>query len=346
MRTFSNRLRCLFVAAALLSAPHAYAEKTDIVELVNGDQITCEVKGLERGRLEISTDSFGTAFVEWKDILRVTSRQFFVVELQDGSRHEGILARPDTERELVLFDKGQEQVFSMGDVVLIDVLVLADERLERWDGSISAGFDATKANNDVSLSASFDARRRGEDFVLSFAGSVYSRSQENIEDSLRANLNGIYRGLLEDRWFWAGLGGIERNDELGIDLRTQAGGGYGRFFVQNNRTLWSGLIGLTVVNEQRAGDESAENNVEGLINTEYEYFTYDTPKTTFKFGLSLYPGITESGRIRAETNLGLRRELIEDLFLDLSFYGSFDNEPPEEGEKSDYGIVTSLGYSF
>ena len=346
MRELSKRL-CRFCAVALLwAAPQAFAEKTDIVELVNGDSITCEIQNLERGRLEVKTDSFGTVFIEWKDIVRVTSRQFFVVELQNGNRYEGSLVRPEDEGELMLVKPGEQQVFAMNDVVRIDLLVLADERIERWDGSVSLGFDAAKANNNVSLSASFDARQRGEDFVLSFNGSVYSRSQDDLEDSLRANLGGIYRGLLEERWFWAVLGGLERNDELGIDLRSQLGGGYGRFLVQNNRSLWSVLAGVTIVNEQRAGDESAENNIEGLLNTEYEYFTYDTPKTTFKVGLSLFPGITESGRIRAETNLGLRRELIEDLFLDISFYGSYDNEPPEEGEKSDYGVVTSLGYSF
>jgi putative salt-induced outer membrane protein YdiY len=322
------------------------ADKTDVVELVNGDLITCEIQAMERGRLEVKTDSFGTVFIEWDDILRVTSKQFVIIELQDGSRHEGVLARPDSQRELIVVDRWKDRAFAMDEVVRIDLLVLADERLKRWDGSVSLGFDAAKANNDVSLSASFDARRRAEDFVLSLSGSVYSRSQEQTDDSLRANLNGIYRGLLEDRWFWAALAGIERNDELGIDLRSQLGGGYGRFLVQNNRSLWSALAGLTVVNEQRAGDESSENNVEGLLNTQYEYFTYDSPKTTFTFGLSLYPGITESGRLRAETNVGLRRELVTDLFLDLSLYGSYDNEPPEVGESSDYGIVTSLGYTF
>jgi hypothetical protein len=38
--------------------------------------------------------------------------------------------------------------------------------------------------------------------------------------------------------------------------------------------------------------------------------------------------------------------LITDLFVEISVYDSYDSKPPEEGETNDYGIVTSLGYTF
>ena len=177
----------------------------------------------------------------------------------------------------------------MASVVWLDPLKLDEEIIKRWDGSVSAGFDTTKANNDTSLSASFDARRRAEESIIGFSGSVYSRSQDGVEDSLRADFNGVYRGLLEDRWYWAGLGTFERNDELGIDLRTLGGAGYGRFLVQTGRTLWSVTGGLAVVNEQLAGDEDAQTSVEALLNTDYEFFTYDTPKTTLTTSLTVFP---------------------------------------------------------
>jgi hypothetical protein len=50
--------------------------------------------------------------------------------------------------------------------------------------------------------------------------------------------------------------------------------------------------------------------------------------------------------VRGNFEVALRRELVKDLFAELSFYDSYDSRPPDEGEKNDYGIVTSLGYSF
>mgnify|MGYP000883632685 CR=1 FL=1 len=346
-RICASRLRQAGLALAMMagSVPAA-ADKTDILDLRNGDRVTCEIKNLERGRLKVSTDSMGTVYVEWKDILRITSKEVYILEMEDGSRVEGSLAATQADGQLQVSHEGSEQLVDMAAVVWLDPLKLDAARIKRWDGSVSAGFDTTKANDDTSLSASFDARRRAENFQLNLDASVYSRSQDGVEDSLRANLNGVYRGLLQERWYWAGVGSFERNDELGIDLRTLAGAGYGRFLVQTGRTLWSFTGGLAVVNEQRAGDEAAETNLESFINTDYEFFTYDSPKTTLTTSLTVYPSLTESGRVRANLDLGLRRELITDLFVELSVYDSYDSQPPEDGTENDYGIVTSLGYTF
>ncbi len=347
----SRRLRSspkhgLLALGLLACAGPAWADKTDMVYLRNGDRVTCEIKNLERGRLKVSTDSMSTLYIEWKDILRVSSKELYIIEMEDGSRVEGSLAATDAENQLLLHHEDQQQLVDMAAVVWLDPLKLDARRVKRWDGSISAGFDKTKANDDTSLSASFDARRRAETFQLSLDASMHSRSQDGAEDSLRASMNGVYRGLLEDRWYWAALGSFERNDELGIDLRTLAGAGYGRFLVQTGRTLWSLTGGLAVVNEQRAGNEDAETNLESFFNTDYEFFTYDTPKTTLTTSFTVFPSLTDSGRVRANLDVALRRELITDLFIELSVYDSYDSKPPEDAAENDYGIVTSLGYTF
>ena len=350
-RSLRTRLTGVLATMALLACGRpALADKTDIVYLRNGDRLTCEIKNLERGRLQVSTDSMGTVYIEWKDVLRISSPGRFIIELEDGTRVEGSLAADEAGSRLLVQDPDSEtgdgQLIDMATVVWIDPLKLDSVRIQRWDGSVSAGFDATRANSRTSLSASFSARRRAEDFVLTLNGSVYSTSQDEAEDTLTANLGAVYRGLREDRWFWAGLGALERNDQLGIDLRTIAGAGYGRFLVQSGRSLWSVTGGLAVANEQRAGDEDAETNVEAFFNTEYEFFTYDTPKTTLTTALTVFPSLTDSGRVRAKLDFDLRRELVKDLFIGLSVYDSYDSRPPEEGTRNDYGIVTSLGYTF
>jgi hypothetical protein len=104
--------------------------------------------------------------------------------------------------------------------------------------------------------------------------------------------------------------------------------------------LWSVTGGLAVVNEQLAGDEDAQTSVEALFNTDYEFFTYDTPKTTLTTSLTVFPSLTESGRVRSQLDFALRRELITDLFVEIA---SRLDSKPEDGETNDYGIVTSLG---
>ena len=55
------------VMVCLLALP-AWAQKTDIVTLVNGDTLTCEIKLLDRGRLQVSTDHLGTVNIEWDKV--------------------------------------------------------------------------------------------------------------------------------------------------------------------------------------------------------------------------------------------------------------------------------------
>lgn len=329
----------------LLSAP-VLADKTDVIYMRNGDRVTCEIKRLERGRLEVSTDGMGTVFIEWDDIAQIVSKEPYVVELADGKRVQGTLTMPFDDGTLLVTEEEESRRLAMIDIVWLDPLKFDSNILKRWDGSISAGFDTRKADDVTSLTVAFDARRRTEEFQLDLDGSWYSRSQDEAEDTIRATFGAVYRRLLPERRYWALIGSLERNDELGIDLRTLGGAGVGRFLRQTGHNLWTVTAGAVVNQEQRAGGESPETNVEALLGTDFEFYTYDTPKTTFGTSLMLFPSLTESGRVRANLDVYLKRELITDLFIELSLYDAWDSEPPEEGEENDYGIVTSLGYSF
>ena len=83
-----------------------------------------------------------------------------------------------------------------------------------------------------------------------------------------------------------------------------------------------------------------------FINTAFEFFTYDTPKTTVITSLTAFPRLTGEGGVRANLDVSLRRELITDLFVELSLYETYDSDPPAAGTSNDWGLVTGLGYEF
>jgi Protein of unknown function, DUF481 len=84
-----------------------------------------------------------------------------------------------------------------------------------------------------------------------------------------------------------------------------------------------------------------------VLGAEWRIFRFSKPETSLNSSFLLYPSLTESGRYRSELNITLSRELIEDLTFDLSYYNSYDSDPPDEtASRSDYGVVTSLGYKF
>ena len=51
------------------------APKTDILEFTNGDHLTGEFKGLDRGRLQFNTDATDTISIEWDKIASLETNQ-------------------------------------------------------------------------------------------------------------------------------------------------------------------------------------------------------------------------------------------------------------------------------
>jgi len=60
---------------------------------------------------------------------------------------------------------------------------------------------------------------------------------------------------------------------------------------------------------------------------------------------SLYPSLTESGRVRGDSDIRIRWELIEDLFWDVTAYGTYDSRA-ESDQEFDYGITTGIGWNY
>ena len=92
--------------------------------------------------------------------------------------------------------------------------------------------------------------------------------------------------------------------------------------------------------------DSNEALLEGQLTTDYSYFFFSPTKTDLNLKLALYPGISESDRLRGNFDVKLRWEIITDLFWDLTYYLTWDNQPPTGASSEDTGLTTSIGYTF
>jgi hypothetical protein len=89
------------------------------------------------------------------------------------------------------------------------------------------------------------------------------------------------------------------------------------------------------------------DSLDAVLSTTFAIFLYHFPETDIGGSLAVLPSLTESGRYRAEMDLRAKYEFVDDLYFELKVYGSYDSQPPlADSEQSDYGLTTSLGYSF
>lgn len=334
---------CLLLLAGVLQPAHA-RDKTDVITLHNGDRLTGEIKSLQYGQLQLSTDDMGTIAIEWEAIANIESNYVFDVEEIGGDRYSGVLGTNPDGTVTVASPGGT------GEIVHHRVTRIAQLESGFWsriDGSFSAGYSFSKSSDVTVISGGFDATYRSEDIAAALGLDINSTTSPEQGQQDRDKIAFTYQWLLENRNYWAGIASLERNEELGIDSRMQLGGGFGRFVRQTPYSEVQAFAGATYTKEWVTGDEEGQDSAEGVLGGSWRIFRLNTPKTTLTSQLVLYPSLTESGRYRGTADVSLRKEIIEDFFLELSFYYDYDSEPPGEATaKDDYSIVTSLGYTF
>jgi hypothetical protein len=217
---------------------------------------------------------------------------------------------------------------------------------------MSVGFNYTKSTGIRTSSLNISSQYQGERIKATLDISTLDTSSPDTESSVRENLTSTVQFQRERPSFLMLLNSLERNDELGIDARLTTGGGLARYFGQDQDSEFMLLSGV-VANQEWTnveGDildaDETQQSLEGVLGASWRIFRFNDPEISLASTMYLYPSLTESGRWRGNLDVSLRREIISDLFFDISFYESYDSAPPSGAATTDYGIVTSLGYKF
>ncbi len=328
----------------LLTPLPALAAKTDIVYLHNGDRITGEVKDMSRGKLKFSTDHMGTVFIEWEDILQIVSNTGQAIELKDGQRFYGPLTKPENPDFVAV--KTEMGTVGVNTMDIISMYPVEAGFWQRLDISARLGFSWDKGSNVGKYSFGLESELRDPRHVTRADFNLEVTTQDDREDTRRANLGADHLRFRQNKQYVSYFGNLEKNDELGIDLRALVGAGYGWVPIRSNRNWFSLGAGLAV-NREIPTEGEAENNLEAVGQLTYEYYRYNTPERKFSVSLVVFPSLTDFGRWRANFNTDFRLELVKDLFWVLDFYASLDSDPiSTQASNSDYGITSSLAYKF
>jgi hypothetical protein len=328
----------------LFSATTAPArDRTDIVMLENGDRLTGEIIQLEHGQLELKTDALGTVYIEWPKVSGLSSSVVFMVENLGGHDEFGHLGGGNGH--LIVDDDGRVTDLPMGDVARLGPV--RESFLARVRGSTSVGVNYTQANNVKVGSFRFDAEYRGRNTLASLSSSVDATSSSDRSTNQRILIDYSERFYLEGTRFWSVFGSFERNPELGVDGRPQAGIAVGQSLVRRPESDLVAYVGVAANHE--SVDESGDNraNILGVAGLDWRIYRFSIPETTLTSSLKVFPYLSDFGRVRARLDVTLQRKFTRALSLNLSLYDDYDSRPPGlDVVNIDYGIVTSLGYTF
>jgi hypothetical protein len=336
------------LAVALFScvtaSPVSAGEKTDTLVMQNGNEITGEVKGLDQGQLTFKTDDLGTLSVNWERVASIVGKKTVLVEMVDGTRYVGVMEKPAEARQVALrTDDGLEKV-AMDRVFRINPM-----EKTFWGGlkgSFSLGASFTRSSDVLQLNVSGDVSKRTRRSINSLDLTLIT-TKETDQSTQNISLGYAYVKLFRHRWVLPGIAAYERNQSLGIQNRIIVGGGVGRWLIESNRQTLAAFAGLDLNFEDTTGTDAGQTSIEAFAAVRYSRFRYHHPKQNLGVSLFIFPSLTESGRFRGQLNSHWRQEIVTDFFLELSVFASYDSQPPEGALFStDYGLVTSIGYSF
>ncbi len=322
----------------------AATERTDIVYLQNGDRITGEAKSLFRGKLEFKTDHMGTLYIEWSDIRELVSTTGQSVELTNGQRFYGPLAKPENDDMLVVTtEQGPVGVSTLDVIAMYPVEAGFWERL---DLRADLGVSWDKGSNVGKYNLGLDAEYRLPGSITRANFSTEVTTQEQVDNTTRSNLGVMHNAFKANKKFRSYFGNLDHNSELGIDFRALLGAGYGWVPIRSQQNWFALAAGLDI-NHEIPINGDPETNLEAVGMVMYEFYKYSSPERSLKTSLTVFPSITDLGRWRADFTTEFKLEIVNDLFWVMDFYANYDSDPISfEGASSDYGLVSSLGYKF
>ncbi|MFB3068986.1 MAG: hypothetical protein ACE1ZI_06900, partial [Acidobacteriota bacterium] len=99
--------------------------------------------------------------------------------------------------------------------------------------------------------------------------------------------------------------------------------------------------------ERFTGSDPGRSSLEAMGVMEFELFNFGDPETDITTTLVVLPSLSDWGRFRMDLESRIRHELLKDFFWSVSLFDNFDSDPPSEGaEGNDFGVKTSVGWSF
>lgn len=327
-------------------------ESTDVVVMQNGDRLTGEVKALNAGVLYVSLPYvIQTLSVDWTKVARLESKQLFIVKTEDGTVYEGVLSSRETGGgrpiDIEIAETPEKKAVINSERV-VNVAETSEKFLQRFTGGVSVGTTYSKANQQTQYNLSGLAAYLRERWGAQVGVNSNLSSASGTTTSTRNQLTfSGFRLLRWNNYFYGGFDAFLQSTEQGITHQNAIGGGIGRYLKNTNSTVISVMGGAAWQStnyNQGVVPIPTQNVATAVLLANVQLFKFN--KTTLDLSGSLSPALSEPGRVFFSTNASYYVKLFGNLTWNVSFYGNWDNKPPANLPRSDYGTTSGLSWTF
>jgi hypothetical protein len=341
---------CRLLALLLCTCQYAEAKELrgDVIIMKNGDRFTGEVKSLQSGVLYFDTTYVSANIaLDWTQVKEVQSKAMYLITLASGVHVTGRIERTSADQvhpEDVTIHNEEHDVH----VPSADIVELSVQKSSIWrqlKGSLDAGVSFTSGNHQVNVTTNAAAGYTTPKWA---AAASLGTSFDDQSGGIKTNRNDLSLGgqrFLSRNSYLGGLVDFLHSSQQDLDLRTTAGGGYGRYWKRTGTTDFRWLAGVVYTEESFTTVTSpSDSNAEALLGVDYDSFRFKVGEVHMQ--VLVFPGLSDYGRIRTTTNNSLMIKLTNNFHFNLTFWDNYDSRPPATAKNNELGLSSGIGWSF
>jgi putative salt-induced outer membrane protein YdiY len=323
----------------------AYA---DVLVLNNGDRISGEIKKIWDNEITIEPSYSDEFKVDLPAVDHIESDREFDIELEDGREIVGQLGGADTDGKQLI--TAGEESFA---VPLANLFELDEpEKTFNWESNIEFSAALNSGNTDSS-----NAKLKA-DTIVEIPGhrhlgeiTFFKEEQIGVVTQEQDLFKYSYNWLFREPWFFSTNLSFERDPIIELDQRIIISAGIGLDIWNTPRKELSVQLGIGAQTEtlgsptsDPVGPATSESSV-GTWSMRYrqEFFSDD---------LELYHNNSITTNINGRTNIsyktttGLRFEVTDLLYANLSVDFDYETDPVDAAEKEDVALLIGIGLEF
>ena len=323
----------------------------DWVQLVSGEWLKGEIKGLYKDSLEFDSDKLDLLTLDWEDV------KFVETHIPGSAFIEGhgtVYGYFEINKTKIIVTNGDD-VKEFKRSRLVSFITGGEEELDYWSAKLTLGLIVRSGNTDqIDYNAKANVKRQTSfsRLIVDYIGNI--SNTQDIETINNHRVTGTHDIFKTRNFFFRPIFGQYYSDKfINIDSQVTVGTGLGYTIIDTSRTDWDISGGPAYQSTRFVSVQPGENIEETtpalVIGTDYEIEL--TKKLDFIYGYSTTWGNKESGGYTHHMVTTFESEITGSFDFDISFVWDHVSNPTpaEDGTipfPDDYRMTLGISYEF
>lgn len=340
----SKRVLIFLILITGVSTGMKLRAQSDTIVLKNNSIIDGKVKSINKDYITLKTSYSGnTIDFKLSELKRIDTQSKYLFKLKNGKNIvSSIHSLGGDSLTLIDTEKGTSIKCKAGDID--QTSDFNSPFLSRFSASIGLGLTVAKANNTTQLNTRNTIGFTDDSWSFDgFFNMIYTTQDSLASTKMAEGGIGVKYGLPYE-WFLSAKLAFLSNSEQALKLRTSGRLGFGKNIIDKNSILWSASLGASLLDEQFSNATARQQSAEAFAATELK--VENIKNITFLTSWSVYPGITEKGRIRSDLKIDIQYNLPHNFFIKAGTTYNYDNQPAAVGKELDYNYMLTFGWKL